>query len=549
MSAPTPALEAVLEIVALMGDSADPDAVIGESLTTLADALGARAVALFVGDPEFGGAHLHAARGPAAPTGDHILQGSIAASTPAQLAALGLPGGILVPARVGGRTAGALGVVPADGRPPSATDLRAIRAVAQVIGLAARAAQLTVGLADRVRELDRQSRQLDALTQVARRLSAAPDEGEAHARIAALARSLVAADGALLLLGEPGGGLREVAAAGAWEGPQPRPEELLRALGGEAPQGPGTRAAVGIPLIEGGRAVGAAGVIAVVRAGTEDFDGDDLKRLRGLADQAGTALSSARLLADLRRGREERRSLAAAIVMAQEDERRRVAEDLHDGPVQDLVGIGLMLDALVGDLSGTAPEAAGDIGRAAAAARETVRGLRRAMADLHPLSLEEQGFGPAVRSLVERLEWRGVEVRLDLGAVDRLGRMQRTVAFRIVQEAVANVARHAEAGHVAITATGDEGGVDLEVRDDGRGFDAARERPGAAAGHLGLAAVEERVALVGGVFALESAPGRGTVLRVRLPLGEGDGAQPGPESRSSAAASAASSANRSSTTT
>jgi two-component system sensor histidine kinase UhpB len=125
------------------------------------------------------------------------------------------------------------------------------------------------------------------------------------------------------------------------------------------------------------------------------------------------------------------------------------------------------------------------------------------------------------------------------------------VAFRIVQEAVANVLRHAEPARVRITARPLANRVVLEVADDGRGFDPARERPRIDDGHLGLAAVKERAALVGGEVTIESATGRGTTLRLVLPADAGGPDQPGggEESRSSAAASAASSANRSSTTT
>jgi two-component system sensor histidine kinase DegS len=217
------------------------------------------------------------------------------------------------------------------------------------------------------------------------------------------------------------------------------------------------------------------------------------------------------------REQETRRGLAAAIVLAQEHERRRVAEGLHDGPVQELVGVGLMLDALSSQLDPGAPEAAADVNRAAAAAREAVRALRRAIADLHPMALEELGFAAATRSLVERLEWRGVSVELDLAAADGLSETHRTVAFRVVQEAVANILNHADPGRVTITAREGAGDIEIAITDDGRGFDADLPRPGIAEGHLGIAAIEERAALVGGRLTVTSAQGRGTTLLLVLP--------------------------------
>jgi signal transduction histidine kinase len=280
----------------------------------------------------------------------------------------------------------------------------------------------------------------------------------------------------------------------------------------------GRRALGGLPRSEQGGAAGPDnGLIIVRRDRPGDFDDDDLERLRGLADQAAVAMANARLLTDLRGEQQTRRTLAAAIVLAQEQERRRVAESLHDGPVQELVGVGLMLDALSNDLGAESPTAAADVDRAAAAAREAVRALRRAMADLHPLALEELGFAAATRSLVERLEWRGVELSLDLDDADALSETQRAVAFRIVQEAVANIWRHADPTRVGISARAQEGAVVIEVTDDGRGFDPDSPRPGVAEGHLGLAAVEERAALAGGELTILSAEGRGTTIRLVLP--------------------------------
>ena len=155
--------------------------------------------------------------------------------------------------------------------------------------------------------------------------------------------------------------------------------------------------------------------------------------------------------------------------------------------------------------------------RAAASARESVRALRHAIFDLHPMALEELGFTAATRALVQRLEWRGVEVSLDLAAADVLSETQRTVAFRIVQEAVANIVRHAEPATVTIAARREAGHLVLEVIDDGHGFDPDHDIRRIDDGHLGLAAVQERAALIGGQVSIDSVEGRGTTLRLVLP--------------------------------
>jgi signal transduction histidine kinase len=217
--------------------------------------------------------------------------------------------------------------------------------------------------------------------------------------------------------------------------------------------------------------------------------------------------------------------------------------------VQGLSAIGLMLDALVARLRAEAPGAVEEAGAAASAAREAVRELRRAISDLHPMALGELGFAAATQALVERLEWRGIAVEVDVAAADALPQTSRTVAFRVLQEAVANVLRHSGASRVTIAARAGEGAVVLEVHDDGRGLGPGDRRRRVAEGHLGLAAVEERAALAGGHLDVISGEGRGTLLQLTLPTGEGGGQAGSPPMRPSAAESASSSTKRSSTTT
>ena len=572
-SDPSDPRDAIVEIAGIVGAGAEAgggvDPLIDAALDVLLDAVGAAAVALFSGgadDPA--GLSLRALRaagpgpspdvaptiGPAsAPIVLAALRAGAAAGGRAtdDLSELGLPGAVIVPARLDGQTVGALAVVPAAGRVVGPSGMAAARGAAQLLALGIRNAQLVRGLGDRARELDRQAMQLQALTNVTRRLCDATDEGHAHRVIVSEARALVRADAAALYVLDEGGVPLPVARDGAGEAPAAVPDDLAEVAGGGGTVRRGAAAVVGIPAPGGGPGGPPSAMVAVARTHGPSFDDDDLERLGGLAAQAAVALAHARLVDDLRREQAERRVLAAAIVSAQEAERRRVAEDLHDGPVQELVAVGLMLDALSKDLSPSAPEAVGDVESAAAAAREAVRGLRRAIADLHPMSLEELGFAAATRSLVERLEWRGIEVTVDVGAADALSETRRTVAFRIVQEAVANILRHADPTRVAIGSRIDGDVVVVEVSDDGRGFDPRDRRPRVAEGHLGLAAIEERAALAGGRLEVSSAGGRGTLVRLTLPAGDGGADQPagGPPMRSSAAERERSSEKRSSTTT
>jgi signal transduction histidine kinase len=570
VSSPDPR-DAIAEVAGIVGVGAERgggiDAAVDAALDVLVAATGAAAVALFSGaaeDPagmplrsrrgEAGAAAAVASaiRAAAAPRVAAALRlgeavGGVGAAD--DLSALGVPGGVIVPARLDGRTVGALAVVPPPGATLAPAGVAAARAAAQLLALGIRNALLVRGLADRARELDRQATQLRALTSVARRLSDTVGGDEAHRVIVSEARALLRADAAVLYLPGPDGVPRPTVRDG--DAPvHPDPDDLTAVAAGAGPRRRGPLAIVSIPAPGGDPRPASSALVAVTRERGASFDDDDVERLGGLAAQAAVALAHADLVDDLRREQAERRVLAAAIVSAQEAERRRVAEDLHDGPVQGLVAVGLMLDALSEEISSASPQAISDVAAAASAAREAVRDLRRAISDLHPMSLEELGFASATRSLVQRLEWRGIEVSVDVAGADALSETRRTVAFRIVQEAVANILRHAEATRVQIGSRAEGDAVVIEVRDDGRGFDPGDRRPRVAEGHLGLAAIEERAALAGGHLEVASSGGRGTVLTLTLPAGE-DAAQPAgvPPMRSSASARASSSANRSSTTT
>ncbi|MEQ9093145.1 MAG: sensor histidine kinase, partial [Miltoncostaeaceae bacterium] len=352
------------------------------------------------------------------------------------------------------------------------------------------------------------------LAHTARAVSLAEGADAVAAVAAREARSLVDADLALVAVREADGTLAVVAGAG-WAPGDPLPAVLELGRGGDAAVvWLGREAAAVMATPGGGEPLGL--LVAARRAGGPFVD-DDLTRLGALADQAGVALAGAGLVERLRGEERERRGLAAALVRAQEEERRRVAEDVHDGPVQSLVGVSLLLDALATELRGGVTASVGQVERAAGEAREAVRTLRRAIGDLHPMALQEQGLPAALGALRRRLELQGLDVRLDVAAVADLEEPLRTVAYRTCQEAVANVLRHADARRVEITAGAQEGDLLIAVRDDGRGFDPATATATVADGHLGLAAMRERARAFGAEVTVVSREGRGTEVRLTLP--------------------------------
>lgn len=200
------------------------------------------------------------------------------------------------------------------------------------------------------------------------------------------------------------------------------------------------------------------------------------------------------------------RSLSERVVGVQENERRRIARDLHDGVGQSLTALRIELELA---------QKSGETARLAEAARtceEALSELRRVVRDLRPLELESGSLREALHALTERFELRtGVATSLRMSGEVRSEDTALCV-LRILQEALTNVAKHAGAHEVGVTLAAAGGEVRLEVVDDGAGFDPAARSDGA-----GLPGVRERCAFLGGTVSIESAPGRGTTLRVRLP--------------------------------
>ncbi len=204
------------------------------------------------------------------------------------------------------------------------------------------------------------------------------------------------------------------------------------------------------------------------------------------------------------------------IIQAQEEERRRVARDLHDEAAQALTAVHLGLHHLAHQVGA---QARPEVESLAALARETMDAVRNLAQDLHPHALDELGLLPALEDWVGRVVRRsGVDVCLEASAEwPRLALALETAAFRIAQEAVTNALRHAQAHTVCVRLGVDAGAVVLEVADDGTGFDAN----GAAGGvrGMGLFNMEQRARQAGGLLTIWSRPGGGTRVRLRVPAG------------------------------
>jgi two-component system, NarL family, sensor kinase len=206
----------------------------------------------------------------------------------------------------------------------------------------------------------------------------------------------------------------------------------------------------------------------------------------------------------------QRERLAAQALAAEQRERRRLAENLHDESVQTLS----LARQELADYHRTGREEAYD--RTRAAIDETLSQLRGEIFELHPYVLDHAGLPAALRAIADRCAERtGAEVTV---AVDpaAVGRHDELIVV-LARELLANVVKHSGAQHVVVTVAADHERIELEVRDDGAGFDPARREGALLAGHVGLASSEQRVRSAGGELTVTSAPGRGTAVRAVLP--------------------------------
>jgi signal transduction histidine kinase len=217
-----------------------------------------------------------------------------------------------------------------------------------------------------------------------------------------------------------------------------------------------------------------------------------------------------------------RRQLLAKTISAQEEERKRLARELHDDSAQTLTAVLMTLQTAENALPSSPDSAKEALAGSRSKVYMALREIRRAILDLRPSALDDLGLASAVRwHAEENLRPQGVKVSLEISGDE--GPAAGTVAtaiFRIVQEAVSNIAKHSQAENVKITLEFRESEVRVLVEDDGCGFDSdILKQPQDSGRGLGLLGMRERAELFGGTVEIESSPGRGTRIRVRVPFG------------------------------
>lgn len=263
-------------------------------------------------------------------------------------------------------------------------------------------------------------------------------------------------------------------------------------------------------------------IIGVLEAfGPESLAQDDtVQILSSLTGQAASALENARLYKDLEEREQQLQDLIERLLAAQEEERRRVAYEVHDGLAQVAAAAHQHLQAFARRYAPDTEKGRQDLARVLKLVRATVSDARRIIANLRPTTLDDFGLATTLSVEAETLREEGYEVdcRHNL-AEDRLSHPVEIALFRVAQEALNNMRKHSDARYVRIVLQRQEGEVRLEVSDFGRGFDPATMSAGSGPGErVGLAGMRERVSMLGGRLEINSRPGYGTSVIATVPL-------------------------------
>lgn len=273
-----------------------------------------------------------------------------------------------------------------------------------------------------------------------------------------------------------------------------------------------TKSWLGTPLVVSGEIIG---LLSLGKSEPDFFTEEHRELTEALAGQAGVAIQNALLYEDVRRGRERSRWLSQQLVEVQEAERRHIARELHDEVSQVLTAFKLILES---SRRLPAEDAQVKLKEADDLVTELIRQVREMSLDLRPPMLDDAGLLPTLLWFFQRYSAQTeVEVRFHHSGLDQpLPEEVATATYRIVQEALTNVARYAGVSEVAVEVLSDGDVLSLRVQDNGVGFDPQSVRSEATTS--GLRGIHERAALLGGHAEVTSAPGIGTALTAELPL-------------------------------
>jgi signal transduction histidine kinase len=435
-----------------------------------------------------------------------------------------------VPIMIDGEAWGNLYLTEKEGGEFSDDDEEATVVLADWAAIAIANARLYRTVRERRDELERTTRGLETTTEISKALGGVTDLDRVLELVAKRSRALIDARTAEIALldgnefvvaavaGEGVDGLKghrmpvaeSLAASAMRTGRQQRFDRVPRES--FAARELGARSGIVTPMVFRDRPIGFL-IVTDRLEGDRPFNEEDERLLEAFAASAATAVATAQNASDeaLRRG-----------IEASESERTRWARELHDETLQQLAGLRVMLSGAV--RSGKPERMTGAIQNAMEQLTTAIGDLRSLITELRPAALDELGAKPALESLVERVQRQTdlvIELEVDLAydngdVAERHAPEVESTIYRLVQEALTNIAKHASATRVEIY-VGDHGGqLAVRVRDDGAGFD-----PGERSAGFGLVGMRERLALVHGSLKIESAPGNGTLVEASIPVRRG----------------------------
>jgi len=433
-----------------------------------------------------------------------------------------------VPISVRGETYGNLYMTEKQGAEQfDQTDEEAAITLASWAGIAIENARLYTSLSEREAEIEQALRRAETSVDIARTVGGETDVARVLDLIVKRARALVDARALLVLLRRGdhlyvaaragdvtadlddlrvplddavfGGAMEDRVSQRLERGSPPSKARLRERLGAEA--------ALVVPLLFRGRAVGV--LVALDReAGGVEFDQEDLRLLQSFAASAATAVATAQTVESDRLRQQ---------VDAAENERQRWARELHDDTLQGLAAIRISLATALqnrGERREALIESAAE--EAMAQLEGQINELNRLINDLRPAALERLGLSGALQALAEETAARsGIEVEVTIEIDDAPGGDEERLVYRLVQEALTNVAKHASASRVEVNAREEDCKIEIAIRDDGEGFD-----PTSSTGGRGLLGMRERIELLGGKIEVTSTPGEGTQIAATVPLSE-----------------------------
>jgi len=262
--------------------------------------------------------------------------------------------------------------------------------------------------------------------------------------------------------------------------------------------------------------------VAMLAASNQKLESEIAVRQTAQAALKASGKRQKKLLAESRQMRDQLRLLSRQLLLAQEDERKRISRELHDVIAQTLTGINLRLGALKSDATMNTRVRERNITRTQQLIEQSVNVVHQFARELRPTVLDDIGLIPALHTFMKGFkEQTGIRASLSaFAAVEHLNLDNRIVFYRVAQEALTNVARHSQASHVAVSIQKMDDAVCMEITDNGKGLPWETVGRASTSKRLGLLGMRERLEMVGGTFSIQSFPGKGTTVTAQVPVGK-----------------------------